>query len=249
MIRIAACDGSEHVRSLLLLLIREWMVTAGIDAECFDVESPEGLEYECEEYGSPDLVFAETVFENGIDKSEMLNRLKERYPAMDVVIVTKRGRPYRTLFGLRPFGCLEKPVDKTELYRILGIYVEEKLKTKFYFRYNKIYFTIPVDHIIYIYHFRRKIEIYCIGGRFFECYMKMEEAERKLAASSRIFIRIRESCLINITRLESFSADSVMMEDGTRLTVSRAHSSGAMLRYSAYFLAVAEGIKHAGYDK
>ena len=238
MIRIAACDGSEHVSSRLLFWIREWMVTAGIEAECFGVTGPEGLVSECEEYGGVDIVFAEVEFENGIDKSGELRKLKERYPAMDVVIVTRRGQPYRTLFCLRPFGCLEKPVDRTELEDILRIYIEERKRAKFHFRYNKIYYAILVDHIIYIYHFRRKIEIYCTGGRYFECYMRMEEAEEKLATSDRMFLRIRDSCMVNMMRLQRFSAESVLMEDGTQLRVSRSHVSGAMGRYSAYFLAI-----------
>ena len=238
MIRIAACDESEHVRSHLLLWIREWMETAGIEAECFGVTCPEGLEYECEEYGCVDLVFAEVEFGNGADKSVMLKELKDKYPATDVVIVTKRGRPYRTIFDMRPFGCLEKPVDKAELANILKIYIEERRAAKFYFRYNRCYYVILVDHIIYIYHFRRKIEIYCTGGQYFECYMRMEEAEERLASSDRVFLRIRDSCMVNMTRLTQISSDTALMEDGTRLPVSRSCASGVIGRFSAYFLAL-----------
>ena len=238
MIRIAACDGSEHTRSLLLSWTYEWMLTAGMEAECFGARDPEELEYECEEYGGVDLVFTEVEFENGIDRYDILMRLRIRYPATDVVIVTKRGRPYRSIFGIRPYGCLEKPMDKGELYHILKLYMEERRRAKFHFRYNKIYYAILVDHIIYLYHYNRKIGIYCTDGKYFECYMKMEEAEERLKASDRFFLRIQKSCMVNVTRLERFSATEAVMEDGTVLSVSRSHAQGSVGRYSTYYVAI-----------
>ena len=238
MIRIAACDGSEHTRSLLLHWTNEWMLTAGMEADCFGVRDPGELEYECEEYGGVDLVFTEVEFEKGIDGYEILMRLRLRYPATDVVVVTQRGRPYRSIFGIRPYCCLEKPLERKELEAVLTRFVEERRRFKFHFRYNKIYYAILVDHILYLYHYNRKIGIYCTEGRYFECYMKMEEAEERLAASDRLFIRIQKSCMVNVTRLEQFSATEAVMEDGTVLSVSRSHASGSVGRYSTYYLAI-----------
>ncbi len=238
MIRIAACDGTEHTRSLLLNWTYEWMLTAGMEVHCFGVRDPEELEYECEEYGGVDLVFTEIEFENGTDSLERLMNLRIRYPATDVVIVTKRGRPYRSLFGIRPYGCLEKPLERKELNEVLAHYIEERRRIKFHFRYNKIYYAVFVDHILYLYHYNRKIGIYCTEGRYFECYMKMEEAEKRLAASDRLFLRIQKSCMVNVTRLEQFSATEAVMEDGTVLSVSRSHAPGSVGRYSTYYRAI-----------
>ncbi len=76
MLRIAACDSSAQVRGLLISWIHEWLISAGMTAECFAVTDAEDLLYEFCVNGQADLLFSELDAE-GSGMTETIRSIKK----------------------------------------------------------------------------------------------------------------------------------------------------------------------------
>ena len=112
--------------------------------------------------------------------------------------------------------------------------MEMRDKEKFVFRCRQRIIALSTEQIRYLFHFNRKLYIYCSEGRCFETYMRMEEAELLLSRSDSNFFRAHASYLVNLYFVEQLSRSLLLLNGGEEIPVGRPYGRQLMRYYEAY---------------
>ncbi len=232
MIRIAACDGKPSFAGELGRILDIWADEKCLNIEFRCYESLNDLLTEIELRGHIDLVFLALCSENG--GAEAAGRIRKEDGEAELVYVSEKSLCRRELFHLRPLDCLGYPLRMEEVLRLLYRYLKLRDKEKFVFRCRHRIIALAARQIRYLYHFNRKLYIYYCGDRYFETYMRMEEAELLLGKSETVFFRAHASYLVNLCFVEQLSCSLLLLYGGAEIPVGRPYGQQLMRYFEAY---------------
>ena len=232
MIRIAACDGKSSFVGELERILELWADEKCLNMEFRCYESLNDLLTEIELHGHIDLVFLDLCSENG--RPEAAGRIRQEDGEAELVYVSEKLLCRRELFRLRPLDCVSNPLRVGEILKLLCRYLELRDKEKFVFRCRQRIIALAACQIRYLYHFNRKLYIYCCGDRYFETYMRMEEAELLLSRCETVFFRAHASYLVNLCFVEQLSRSLLLLDGGGEIPVGRPYGRQLMRYFEAY---------------
>ena len=232
MIRIAACDGKTSFVGELARILDIWADGMCLNMEFRCYESLNDLLTEIELHGHVDLVFLDLCSECG--GAEAAGRIRKEDREVELVYVSARLFCRRELFRLRPLACVGNPLCDGEILELLRRYMEMRNGSKFVFRCRQRIIALAARQIRYLYHFNRKLYIYCSGGRMFETYMRMDEAELLLSLSETRFFRAHASYLVNLGFVEQLSCSILLLKGGDEIPVGRPYGQQLMRYFEAY---------------
>jgi len=236
-------DDEQHCIEALQTLINKYCVDVEIVDTCRDGEC--GLEF-IEKY-KPDLVFLDIAMPkmNGFD---MLNQLEE--VDFEIIFTTAHDNYAIKAFRVSAIDYLLKPVDRKELVNAVDL-VKEKLFLKNQARIdsnnkkqlnillenllakNQVYPNIAIPTMEGLEILRTEDILYVLGeGNYSQIHLKnrspklisktIKYVEERV--DNQRFIRIHNSCLININEVRKYikgSGGMVEMSDGKVLNVAR----------------------------
>lgn len=229
MIRIAVCDDEPVMCGLLeeklIALLKNHQVPYSIS--CF-ISSPELLT-------SPiayDLIFLDIQMP-GFNGMETARQLRERLPEAALIFVTVLKDYMPEAFQVETFDYLIKPIENTRLSLTLERALK-KLKQRrephLFVRMLNQCRSIAFSSIFYCEVINRKLYLHTQDG-LIEYYGKMDALEKQL---DNRFFRCHRSYLVNLDYLKAYSEGQILLQDESRIPVSRLRHGefmNAMLQY------------------
>lgn len=222
MYRIGICDDGKNVCADIENMILLYAAQGNIKVEVSVWHSGERLCRYLEQGGHLDILFLDIeLFElTGIEVGSFIrNRMEDR--GMQIIYISGKASYAQRLFKTQPMDFLVKPILQSQIDEAMELAVKllEKSMKKFEFQNGREHCYIPYNEILFFTSNRRKIEIRTIHGSQ-EFYGKIKMLEDTLP---REFLAIHKSYIINRTHVARYTYEDVRMDDGTILTISKAH--------------------------
>lgn len=221
---IGICDDEKSIRNLLYNYIEEYgaLYKYEFDIHTFmlgeDLLNSKSI-YQC------DLLFLDVEMGNinGIQTAHFLRELSE-LENLQIVFVSAHDKYMKSMFDVRPFQYISKPVSKEEFFKTLDSYCKFFIRKCdfFSFKTGRTMHRLPCSDILYFESKGRKIFLYtkqeCI-----EFYDKLNVLERSLENAG--FYRIHQSYLVNPYYIVQYSTQHVVMQNGVTIPVSGKYKS------------------------
>jgi len=127
-------------------------------------------------------------------------------------------------FDYRPFQFLIKPIDEMvfEKYFLKAYNEIAKNEQYFHYKYNKIYYKVLIQNIIYFESDKRIIFVKCVekSDTIRKFYEKLDNIEKILEKSNMYFLRIHQSFLVNYKYIKEMFYDKIILLNGETLYIS-----------------------------
>ncbi len=237
-IRVAACDGEPSFAYMLGETINEWRYETGREIIYLLRKDPEALMIEYDIHGHMDLVFMALHPVKGVGGLEAARCLKKLDEDIRIAYVSASDESSREMIETRPVAYELMPLDSGRIKKLLNEC--ERYRSRFFcVRFRQKYYSIPIDSICYISHFRRKIDIYCNNGTVYQASMSLNEAQQRLERLGYHFIRIHCSLIVNPFYIGTVNKRRLNVRAGCFekehiLDISCAYSAAALKKYDEY---------------
>lgn len=203
--RIAVCDDEITILRQVESLLDSYCVKRRMNATVSTFLSGEELLMDIEASGVYDLIYLDIELSriNGIETAQML---RKKYPESLLIFISSYSQYYRDAFDVQPFNFLDKPLDSGVFYDVLerAMRFLTKYPQTISFYFNRIYYNIGVNKILYFESDRRIIRVVCENTGY-EFYGKLSDVEEKLTKRMDLFLRIHRSYLVNVQYIKELS--------------------------------------------
>ncbi len=222
---ILICDDereiTEQISSMILEKYKSCNIFAADSSEAVGkILSNDDLHF--------DIIFMDIVLNNesGIDVS---GRLFVENTDSKIIFIS--GYPEKVpsiFFKAKPFGFINKPIDKELVYRYIEKAISEIESEQRYICCNEAgkEIRIPFSNIMFIESVGRKLRIKTENSEFMTSG-KLDEIENIPAS----FVRCHKSFMVNMKYIESFSKHRFTMKDNKEINVSRSRQDEAESKY------------------
>nr|WP_288974249.1 LytTR family DNA-binding domain-containing protein [uncultured Blautia sp.] len=220
MISIAICDDDKYIvqeiEELILSISQEKRIKVDVepyyDGSFLERDIRNGTYY--------DLIYLDIEMKhNGLLTAKNIRLLE-----IDAVIiyVSNYEKYLKELFEVEAFRFLNKPinVDKFEKYFLKAINKIDKNTSYFVYRFNREYYKVKVNEIVYFESKKRNINIFCTDESILTYYGKLSEVEQHFCDEKIPFIRTHQSFLVNYEFIHGFKTTYIEMKDGKKIPIS-----------------------------
>ena len=169
----------------------------------------------------------------GVDGMEAAKQLREPLPETVLIFVTVFKDYMPEAFQVEAFGYLIKPIENGCLSLTLERALRKLKRTRephLFVRTLNQYRSIAYSSIFYCEVINRKLYLHAQDG-LVEYYGKMDTLEKQL---DNRFFRCHRSYLVNLDYLKTYSDGQILLQDESRIPVSRLRHRefmNAMLQY------------------
>ena len=255
MYRVGICDDDKVFCAGLEEIICELAKELCRQIETEVWYSGESLMRDLEKMLCPDILFLdiELYEKSGIDVGKFIRADREDY-LTHIVYVSSREEYAMQLFKLQPLDFLVKPVSKEQVREVLLRSFKQKAQGRELFEYRKggHFYQVPCSEILYFMSNDKKISLVIRDGRQRLCrrtaggeasreqndcgtdrigiqefYGKLKTVMTKLPAG---FVMIHQSYIINSEFVAEYTYETVTMQDGSVLGISRPYRKAVRSR-------------------
>ncbi len=175
-----------------------------------------------EQGGHLDILFLdiELIELTGIQVGGFIrNKMEDR--GMQIIYISGNSSYAQELFKTQPMDFLVKPITAQQIEEALDLAIKllEKNAERFEFQNGRDYYYISYGEIIYFESKGRKIKIVAAGAEK-EFYGTIRELEKKMPKE---FLTVHKSYVINKTHVVRYTYETVEMDNGTILSISKAY--------------------------
>lgn len=218
--RIAVCDDEIVVLRQVESLLGSYFMKKRMNVTVSTFLNGEELLMDIENAGVYDLIYLDIELSqiNGIKTAQIL---RKKYPESLLIFISSHSQYYRDAFDVQPFNFLDKPLDSVMfcdvLERAIRFLIKYPQTISFYF--NRIYYNISINKILYFESDRRIVRVVCENAGY-EFYGKLSDVEERLTERTDLFLRIHRSYLVNAHYIKELSHTYIIMSNGIRLSIS-----------------------------
>lgn len=229
MINIAICDDDKGLTGIVEQLLLKIAAERCIEISCdvfFDGSSL--VRAITEQRLGFDLIYLDIEMEhmNGINAAQILREME--LPTL-IIYLSGHEQYMKELFRTEPFCFLDKPIEE-KLFRETFISACNRLQKRagyFTFSFNKVFYKIPLNQIMYFESYGRVITIYTPLPKSEESnelqnifYGKLNDVEKQISLMNGRFLRVHQSYLVNFDYIKAFAPAHVVILDGRKLQIS-----------------------------
>lgn len=220
--RIAICDDDPIICGYLEKIIINYANKAGyrLDVDVFS----SGKDLINHMKDTTDLLFLDIELKDttGVIIGNFL-RKEQNNKKINIVFISAHPEYAMELFKIRPVDFLIKPFKESDIENIVDEHYKTYHSDEDFFQYksgNDVG-RIHYNDILYISSNLRKISIHRMNKGAIELYAKLDDICRKLP--DKTFWRIHKSYVINVRHVELFQYDSITLDNGEVLSISKAY--------------------------
>lgn len=218
MYKIAVCDDEAKIRDVLVRLLQRYPKSEELSitvAECCDDLCEmlmDGLNF--------DLIILD-IMSDGMNGIELGRKLRtELGNALTQIVFISSEQGYAMeLFEFRPLNFLVKPIIPKKLYSCIDTAMElaAGLEGNLCFAINRTEYMVPLREIRYIESRNKQLTVHTLHGSN-TFYGKLNTLQ-----VSSDFVQIHKSYLVNRHFVRLLRFDSLELDCGTELPISRAY--------------------------
>lgn len=139
-------------------------------------------------------------------------------------------------YNVHALRYLLKPIDENKLFEALDYalsYTRLKVDSLCLIKTKDGLLQRPYSRIEYVENAGRRLEVHMTDGEILQSLFirKSFEEETQEIASQRNFLQIHKSFLVNLDYVKQLTPDSIIMESGKHLPVSRARAANVKREY------------------
>lgn len=174
-----------------------------------------------DQYGAPDVLFLDIELQdgNGIEIAHTI-RNDERLQNTQIVFVSSKQKYAMQLFDLHPMNFLIKNIDYEKLKMVLDDYRlhQEKLQKYVTLSVQRKEYRIAQRSIIYVESIGHSVRIVTVST---EEIFRAKFSELITQLDPENFVQIHKSYIVNLSYVDRFCKDRVMMTNESWLPISR----------------------------
>lgn len=231
MIKIAICDDDQNVIEQI--------------EQYFEIINDKLLEYEeffCAEELQNYLIKENIQFDvyildiemKGLTGVELAKKIRENDANALIIFLTSHSQYVYDVFEVITFDFIKKPIT-FERFKTIIDKIEKYLcvaKKNFVFGFRKNNFSIAFQKINRLEKDGRKVWIYTIDGKKYQCNMKLQDIWKQLDAE--MFVSLNQSLIVNISEIEDILGEKIVLKNGTELYVSRDYRKNLKKKHLNY---------------
>lgn len=219
--KIAICEDQAVQVNLLNNKIKKWANDYDIEVSINNFTTAESFLFEWEDYDKYDIIFLDIKL-GKISGVELSNIIREKNKNVDIVFVTGFFKYALHGYKVGALQYLMKPIKISDLYFCLNK-TQERISNKndkymMILETPKKYIKLNCNEIHYCIMFSPYIDIHTSSEKI-TVRKKISELEREIP--SKYFIRCHRSYIVNLKYVKSITKDSVVLESGIRIPISR----------------------------
>lgn len=218
MIKLAICDDDYNVIEIIKTYIDK-STEFSIEYEAFSsAEELEKYNLNNQEYFDIYLLDIEMKQMSGL---EIAKKIRKDNPYALIVFLTSHAQYVYDVFEVVTFDFVMKPLTYKKFNEII-VKVENYLgiaKTKFVFTYKKNNYSIPFQKINYIEKIGRKVIIYTVDEKTYQCNMNLKGVWKQL--NTHMFVPLHQSCIVNLEEVVKIEGEEVLLKNNKKLYVAR----------------------------
>ena len=219
--KIAICEDQAVQVNLLNNKIKKWANDYDIEVTINNFTTAESFLFEWEDYDKYDIIFLDIKL-GKISGVELSNIIREKNKNVDIVFVTGFFKYALHGYKVGALQYLMKPIKISDLYFCLNK-TQERISNKndkymMILETPKKYIKLNCNEIHYCIMFSPYIDIHTSSEKI-TVRKKISELEREIP--SKYFIRCHRSYIVNLIYVKSITKDSVVLESGIRIPISR----------------------------
>ena len=222
MIKIAICDDDKKITTQLEDVIEDYLKQLGIRYEInIFFDGKELMQHMEKEQTESDVIFLDIEMKD-MDGMETARQIRKKNGLGLIIFVTTHTSYAIEAYSVHPFQFIVKPIDEKIVCDYFHQAYEVITAGEFYYeyKYNKEYYRILVNDIMYFESEKRMILIYLKDGIIKQYYDKLNLIQEKFQDSKADFWRIHQSILVNSKYVVKKAFDYVELANGKRLSIS-----------------------------
>ncbi len=228
-LKIAVCDDEQEVVTYVIGLLREFEKETGEDFYIQGYTNPLDFMNACKTTEF-DFVYLDMEM-NEYNGVAVAMEMRKTLPNAHLTYITAHIKYVQKSFYVESFQYLLKPINPVEFKNELGrSYIKYKTRVRcFEFKTSNGLITMKTSNIIYIETSYKECKIHCTLGSHFgtsEALRKIKDQLEELG-----FCKIQRSFLINLEHVLECGPDSVVMDNGHVLTLSRKYAKELKQRF------------------
>lgn len=179
-----------------------------------------------------DIVFLD-VDMPGKTGIEVGNILRESFPKMIIIFITSHPEYALESYDCEAFHYFVKPFEETKFYTVLRRAMTRLGITKKYHIVKKNGFPVKIAlSEIYYVEYCQKHVIYHLKDHTVDTVDKLSNVYEKLAEYG--FLQTHQGYIVNMDKIESFTKNAVVLQDGTEIMLSARKKQEVLMKYFKY---------------
>ncbi len=233
MLNITLCDDNAIQRAYIKSLVLDWSEQSGTDICTSEFSSAEALLFSYDEL-KPDILLLDVEMP-GMNGVELAKTLRSRSETAEIIFITGFPDYISQGYDVSALHYLLKPVDRDKLFEVLGRAAkacgEKGEPETVVFRSGTENIKLRVCDIEYVAALGHTTAVKA-GGKTYDLSISISEAEKMLGGG---FIRCHRSYIVGLKYVSSVSGESVTLDDGTKIPVSRSMRKTVAEEFIRYY--------------
>lgn len=234
--KVTICDDSiKDLLNIEKLLLK---YKAAHPDKVFEIEKlsePSRLSHKISEGKLSEIYILDMLMpgQTGID---LANQIRMSGCESVIIYVTASDDYALEAYEVHAVRYLLKPVDENKLFEALDYalsYTQSKTEPMYLFKTRDGLIQRPYSRIEYIENVNRKLEVHLSDGEILQSLFIRQSFEEEIheIAERKSFLQVHKSFLVNLDYVKQLTPDSVIMDSGIRLPVSKAKSANVKREY------------------
>lgn len=229
MINIVICDDNETIVKELEQMVDRCTDIPVCVSSCSDLNELQGF---INKTAKIDILLLDIILKDE-DGIQFAKELLEKRPDIKIIFITGYLNQTRRLFTVGAVRFLVKPIKDEELKIVLEDVIsqlESEKKTFITLKVHKKIIKLKAQDIYYIESRTRVVNIY---GKDSEqsVHIKLDEFMKQMPD---MFLRVHKSYAVNMDKIQYFSAEGVILQNGQKVSISRSKYKEAKERFLSY---------------
>ncbi|MDE6846493.1 MAG: LytTR family DNA-binding domain-containing protein [Lachnospiraceae bacterium] len=234
--KITICDDSiKDLLEIEKLLLKYKTLYSNRDFELEKFSDPCKLYNKISEGKLSDIYLLDMLMpgRTGIDLG---NQIRLSGSESVIIYITSSNDYALDAYGVHAIRYLLKPLDEDKLFEALDYalsYTKVKMEPTYLIKTKNGLIQQPYSRIEYVENVNRRLEIHMVDGEILKSLFirRSFEEEVQEITEKRNFQQIHKSFVVNFDYVKQLTQDSVIMESGIQLPVSKAKAANVKREY------------------
>ena len=232
MIKIAICEDEKLFRDRFVISIKYYLEEKGLSyrLDCYE-KGEQLLEVNHKQY---DILCLDVEIKNGMDGIALAKELRTEDSRGQIIFLTSHQEEAYKAFEVNAFRYLLKPLQDDVLYKTMDLVIQkiEEIKgNSIVLRVGQSFIKLQLQEIVYAETYKRKLKVITLQKEYI-VDSTIGDIEEQLGEKN--FFKPHKSFIINLGHIKEHNNDTITMQNGVIIPISRLKLSAFKQRFVGY---------------